>query len=232
MDIMLNQRITHFYFGSSKRREPLARTSVRNIGGLECRMNCTERSDGKLNCPFYLRQTVYLSQETGKFIWYSQYEQECSAAGIAPNTKTYGFHELKEAHSQLKPTDDNSYFWLLLEIIHAFNDEYHYDPEQRIEIPEEDFKFFVECVVEIMKVGEKRMPASLKAELYREAGMFAKCFAFDTANCRSCDEKEIIDEVHIRAIRGETAPFIIEHIEYFKHNLRLEKRFPCPLSHC
>ena len=85
-------------------------------------------------------------------------------------------------------------------------------------------------IVEIEKKGKNHMPASILAELYREIGMFGKCFEFDATSADSKDEMELITEIQYRAARGDKRLFIIEHSEYFQENLRLRKRTPCPLS--
>ena len=141
------------------------------------------------------------------------------------------FHELKEAYRQLQNSaqpDDKHIVTLLLEIIQAYNDEYNRDSNMKKEPWPGDYGFFVRSVLELQEKGRDVLPASLRAELYREAGMFEQCFAFSSHDCRTCDEKEIMDEVLFRAAHGDCKPFIIEQCEFYRNKERMAKRFPCP----
>ena len=141
------------------------------------------------------------------------------------------FHELKEAYRQLQNSaqpDDKHIVTLLLEIIQAYNDEYNRDSNMKKEPWPGDYGFFVRSVLELQERGKDVLPPSLRAELYREAGMFEQCFAFSSHDCRTCDEKEIMDEVLFRAAHGDCKPFIIEQCEYYSSKPRTVKRFPCP----
>ena len=141
------------------------------------------------------------------------------------------FHELKEAYRQLQNSaqpDDKHIVALLLEIIQAYNDEYNRDSNMKKEPGPGDYGFFVRSVLELQERGKDVLPASLRAELYREAGMFEQCFAFSSHDCRTCDEKEIMDEILFRAAHGDCKPFIIEQCEYYSSKPRMAKRCPCP----
>ena len=117
---------------------------------------------------------------------------------------------------------------LLLEIVQAYNDEYNRGREAKKSVQFADYEFFVKCILKLQELGKEMLPASLKAELYREAGIFEKCLEFSSADCSSRDEKEIVDEVLFRAAHADSKPFIIEHCEYYSSNPRLVKRFTCP----
>ena len=232
---MINIRIKEIHFDFINDGATLPRLSMDCNGDLRCRINCFEWSDGRLGCPHKRVSVVQRSRKTGKFIWYTDYIAEGIEMGQSDNAKNYDLHDLQEAFDQLKYIDqlgDKHSLALFLEIIHAYNDEYHRNPLVEKKIPIPDYKLFVECVLEAQKVGKDRLPASMKAELYREAGMFEKCFEFSTTDGRSRDEKEIIGEVLFRAAHGDTKPFIIEQCEYFKRNPRLIKRTPCPMAEC
>ena len=84
-------------------------------------------------------------------------------------------------------------------------------------------------VFEIQKVGKSLLSPSIRAELYREIGMYAKCFEFESWAGRNMDEREILAEVMFRAAHYESRPFIIEHCDYCRDNTRFKKRTPCPL---
>jgi hypothetical protein len=197
----------------------------------ECMIKCYEWSDGQLGCAFNQVSTVQKSRRTGEFVWYSDFLSECSKTGEKESAEHYSFRELQQAYDHLC-RKENIYgrcmVTLLLEIVHAFNDEYNRSMDVEKNIPLNDYEFFVRCILELQERGRKMLPSSLKAELYREAGMFEKCLEFSSADCRSRDEKEIVDEVLFRAAHADTKPFIIEQCEYYSTNLRLAKRFPCP----
>lgn len=233
---MTNSQIRDFYFGSNRKNGRYCCTVTPNFGSLECRMNCKEWSDGKLNCMDNFASVVQLSQKSGRYIWYSDYMAECTKEGLPDKATRLDFNELQEAYHQFEyggcDMPENNCYRLLMEIIHAYNDKYHRYVEDKTIAPVPDYKFFVQCVINIMKVGKNRMPNSLKAELYREAGMFSKCFEFKSNDSRNKDEMEILDEVLFRAAHGETEPFVIETCEYCKNNLRLTKRRSCPYTDC
>ena len=169
-------------------------------GSLRCRMRCHEWSDGRLAC-------------------------QCNRA------QQPGFNELRAAYIGLgDETDDAQRVQLLLEIIHTFNDEYQRNPVANKEIPVEERAFFTKSIIEVLARGRKMLPASIRAELYREAGMFEYCTGFRPSSSHATDEAEIIAEVQHRALHGDTKPFIIEHCDYYKNNERRVKRFPCPVT--
>ena len=164
---------------------------------LQCRIQCHEWSDGRLVCPF---------------------------------ESAYTFHELQDAYLQLQNSaqpNDERFVTLLLEIIHAYNDEYNRNPDVKKEPQPGDYGFFVRSVIELQERGKDVLPLSLKAELYREAGMFEQCFAFSSHDCSSTDEKEIMDEVLFRAAHADSRPFIIEQCDYYRYKTRAVKRFSC-----
>ena len=232
---MINVLIKEIHFSSIEGVKSQARLSINGNGDLKCRLNCFEWSDGRLRCPHKRASVVQKSRKTGKFIWYSDYIAEGVEMKQGDNAKSYGLNELQEAFHQFKyanKLDDERSLSLFLEIIHAYNDKYHRNPLVEKKIPVPDYMLFIECILEAQKMGKKRLPASMRVELYREAGMFEKCFNFGSADGLSKDEKEIIDEVLFRAARGDNKPFIIEQCRYYKSHSRFIKRTPCPATDC
>ena len=226
---MNDSTIRDFYFGSNKYVDRY----VEMNGNLLCKFQCIELSDGRLPCARTMASVVQKSHKTGKYMWYDDYVAECEAMGEGDRARHYGFHDLQEAYHQFEyigELEDKRCMRLLLEIIQAYNEEYHSNPSEEKEIPIPDIKFFGTCVIEIQKRGKHSLPVSLKAEFYREAGMFSKCLQFDAADGRNQDEKEIIAEVQYRAIHGDRLPFIIEGCEFNKWKFRAVKRKPCPFS--
>ncbi|MBO5866013.1 MAG: hypothetical protein J6Q73_08205 [Bacteroidaceae bacterium] len=145
------------------------------------------------------------------------------------------FKELQEAYARLQEKgalDKEGEVSLLMDIIRTYNDEYQRNTNGENEIPLPDFMSFVKCILEVEEKGKEILPASIRAELYREACYFEKCFEFDATASQSKDEQEIIAEVQYRASHGDSKPFIIEHCEYYRNNVRHTKRYPCPNSNC
>lgn len=226
--------VKEFYFGSiDEKSEKSHNQSFGGDGKLQCKLQCIEWSDGRLGCSHKAPSIVQRSRKSGDFIWLSDYIAEGVDMNKSNNAQHYSFKDLEKAYNQLKDKgalNDERYFSLLLEIVQAYNDIYHRNGNVEKEAPFADFLFYVECIVEIEKKGKNHMPASILAELYREIGMFGKCFEFDATSADSKDEMELITEIQYRAARGDKRLFIIEHCEYFQENLRLRKRTPCPLS--
>ena len=143
----------------------------------------------------------------------------------------YNFHELQREYTGVKSDeqcDDKRIITQLLDIVHAYNDEFGRGVHPGKEPQPGDYRFFVEAVLELQERGRELLPTSLRAELYREAGMFENCFVFSSHDCRSRDEKEIMDEVLFRAAHADSSPFIIEQCDYYMDKARQVKRFPCP----
>ena len=203
-------------------------------GDLYCKLNCYEWSDGQFACESNMMSIVQRSRTTGNFIWLADCMTDDKELKEEIEGRHYDFHTLQEAYRQLQEGDDEEinwqYFRLLLEIIHAYNDMYHRVPDVKRDVPLEDFIFFTERVLEIEKKGKKFMPDSLRAELYRQIGMFDKCFEFNAMTSRNKDELELIDEIKFRAVHHDRRPFIIEQCEYCRRGLRMTKRFSCPMS--
>lgn len=223
---MENKGRIHFYFG------PNSEMNTRGQCAPGCRFSCYEWSDGRLCCSHNIVSVVQKSRRNGQFIWYTDYVDECTELGEKNDAAHYEFHDLREAFYQL--TTDNEpenrkYVKLLLEIIHAYNDKYHCTHNSETYIPATDIVFFVNCVLEIQKFGKNILSPSIRAELYRQIGMYAKCFEFESWAGRNDDEREIMAEVMFRAAHYDSKPFIIEHCEYCKNDLRFKKRTICPM---
>lgn len=222
---MEDKNAVHHFFGSNNN----APTHFHCTPGFNYR--CFEWSDGRLCCSRNIASVVQKSRKNGEFIWYTDYINECTELGEKNESRHYGFHDLREAFYQLalgREPEKKEYVRLLLDIIHAYNDEYHDDPVSGIDVPPHDLVFFVNCVLEIQKVGKSLLSPSIRAELYREIGMYAKCFEFESWAGRNMDEREILAEVMFRAAHYESRPFIIEHCDYCRDNTRFKKRTPCP----
>ena len=177
-----------------------------------------EWSDGKVEIDGYREKTiVQFSKEKNAYVWHD----ECEECAKLPCREVIAAYRQFEEKEQL---DDRTRLLLFWEIIHTFNDEYQRDCEN-VNIPAEEAKTFVDTVLAMQKYDSALVPASIKAELFREAGMFKKCFDFDE-NSQSCeDEREIISEIHIRAARGDSKPFIIEDICFYENRKRNTKRY-------
>ena len=168
----------------------------KECGDQLCCMNCCEWSDGQLCC--------------------------------TPGKKMHEYKELKERYRQQMRTeglDDNTQVPMLMGIIQTYNDVFNRCPSPDKEIPVEDYTFFQQCVIEVQKRGRDILPESYKAELYREAGMFAECLGFGAKTIWDEEEKAIIDEILFRAIKGDSKPFIIEGLDYHKEGMRRARRF-------
>ena len=196
---MKEKEAIHFYFGTE------CRTTFECSCTPGCMVGCHEWSDGRLACQHQAASTLQESR----------------------------FHELQQAYNALcdsaTDVDNKQMVTLLLEIVQAYNDEYNRGCEAKKSVQFTDYEFFVKCILQLQELGKEMLPASLKAELYREAGMFEKCLEFSSADCSSRDEKEIVDEVLFRAAHADSKPFIIEQCEYYSSNPRLVKRFTCQM---
>lgn len=222
---MKDDSIQDFYFDN------LGEIYISGYGDVRCGINCIEWSDGRLACFRHTASIVQKSHRTGKFIWYADYVDECREMGESDNAEHYGFNELREAYHQFEPIgklEEKDCVALLMEIIRAYNDKYDHNYRRAKKVPIADYIFFIKCILEVQRRGKEVLPASIRAELYREAGLFEECFGFDAAASRSRDEMEIIAEIQFRAAHRDKEPFIIEHCEFYRRNIRFIKRTPCP----
>lgn len=176
-----------------------------------------EWSDGKVEIEGYREKSiVQFSKEKNCYVWHD----ECEESVKLPCREVIAAYRQFEENNGL---DDRTRLLLLWEIIHTFNDEYRRNSEN-VNIPTEEAKVFVDTVLAMQKYDNTLVPISIKAELFREAGMFKKCFDFDENNQKSEDEREIISEIHIRAARGDSRPFIIEDMSFYENRKRDTKR--------
>ncbi len=163
---MKDDSIIDFYFGDEGEQYILP------FGDIRCRMQCFEWSDGRLPCFGHTASIVQESRRTGKFIWYTDYVTEGMEMGKSNKASHYGFHKLQEAYHQLKPIgglDDKRCISLLLEIIRAYNDEFRRNGKKAKKATVCDLHFFTQCILEVENKGKNLLPASIRAELYREA---------------------------------------------------------------
>ena len=196
-------------------------------------VGCAEWSDGRLSCLAKTVSIVQKSPDTGKFVWLGECERRAKELGIEPELQHFGFDELSRAYNEFKPIGklcEPDAWRLMLEIVHAYNDTYCRGIGCKDEIPVNDYKLFVEVAIELARAGREHLPLSLIIELYREAGMFSKCFEMKPLIIKSCDESEIIDEILFRAAKGDSTLFLFEEIDYFVRNFRPCKRVPCPFA--
>ena len=71
-----------------------------------------------------------------------------------------------------------------------------------------DSRFYIKCILELLKKGGDRISSFEKMELYREAGMFSKCFEIFNSRFRWSD-RDFVDELLFRAAHGDSSPFIV-----------------------
>ena len=197
----------------------------------EC-TRCFEWSDGRMGCPFGSVPRVQKSLKNGEYIWAEDFISEAKEMGADETMVKFRFKELAKAYREMKrkkKVDDERALMFYVEIIHAFNDEYRREFHSK-KIPVADAKLFVDIVIELEKIGEGRLPVSLLAEFYREAGMFGKCFSYSSYIPRTEDEREIMNEILMRAHCEDASLFVIENIDFYSTRRRAVKRFKCPIG--
>lgn len=160
---------------------------------------------------------VHFSKEKGKYVWNDESSED---------VYKLPFCKLLEARKELQAQgalDMEKELLLLWEMVFTFNDEYRRKYEDTV-IPVEEAKAFIDIVLEMQEYRKSLVPPTIKAELFREAGMFKKCFDFDENRMDSDEESEILSEIHLRAARGDSKPFIIEDIDFYRNKIRRVKR--------
>ena len=188
-----------------------------------------EWSDGKIETSYERQYSlVQRCQFTGRYMWYDEFDDTKSMAGDFFSLRRLDFNELYDAFRQFE--DENSLapekrLMLLWEMVHTYNDMYGRKSDAPLPSRKE-FVRFVDVVLEMQKYGRHDVPLSIKAELFREIGMFSKCISLydGLAVYGDDDEKEIVDEVKFRAMHGDSALFVIEDMRYYQSHLRRRTR--------
>lgn len=180
--------------------------------------NGLEWSDGKVvKSDLGTLCVVHFSKEKGKYVWN---DESCG------NVEKLPFCKLIEAKKELQSQgalDLKKELLLLWEMVFTFNDQYRRGVEDTT-IPAEEAKAFIDIVLEMQEFRNSLVPPTIKAELFREAGMFKRCFDFDENRMENDEESEILSEIHLRAARGDSKPFIIEDIDFYENKFRRVKR--------
>ena len=145
-------------------------------------------------------------------MWLDDYIAEGNSMGVENKPKIHRFHDLQEAYHQFEyigELEDERCVLLLWEIVRAFNDRYRRrsKPSQK-KIAPVDSRFYVRCILELLKKGGDRISAFEKMELYREAGMFSKCFKIYKLGVRGRSQEEY-EELLYRAAHGDSSPFML-----------------------
>ena len=178
-----------------------------------CRNSCTQWSDGRVDGVARESSIVQKSHITGNYMWLDDYLAQGNAMGVENNPKFYHFHDLQEAYHQFEyigELEDERCVQLLWEIVRAFNDRYRrHSGTQTKKISPIDSRFYIKCILELLKKGGDSISSFEKMELYREAGMFSKCFEIFNSKLRWNDE-EIVDELLFRAAHGDSSPFALQ----------------------
>ena len=179
--------------------------------GLCCFYN-KEWSDGRVEGVGREASVVQKSHTTGNYMWLADYMAQGDAIGVENKLEYYGFHDLQEAYHQFEyigELEDERCVQLLWEIVRAFNDSYRRSSKSpRKKIAPVDSRFYVRCVLELLKKGGDKMSLFEKMELYREVGMFSKCFKIYELEVRGCNT-EMYEELLLRAAHGDSSPFVL-----------------------
>lgn len=177
-------------------------------------LRCAEWSDGRTEGVNRTPSAVQKSRTTGKYMWLDDYIAEGESMGVVDTPKSYCFHDLQEAYCQFECTgelEDERCVQLLWDIVRAFNDRYRrrHSSAQTRKMSPSDSRFYINCILELLKKGGDAISGMDKIELYREAGMFSKCFEVFNSRFRWAD-REIIDELLFRAAHGDSSPFVLQ----------------------
>lgn len=168
-----------------------------------------EWSDGGVTgmCSSYLEPAVKLSRVTGKYIPVGMCEDESGAEdeGNVCNPEL-GVLEFADAYAQMEEDgtlDSSTRFLLLKNIIHSFNDRYRreYDsPEPSLK----ELNCFINAAMAMQRYDNEMVPISLKAELFREIGLFGQVQYM----CKKFEGAPGLEEVLSHALNGKTRPFV------------------------
>ena len=178
-----------------------------------CHFSSAVWSDGRVDGAAREASIVQKSHTTGNYMWLADYMAQGDAMGVENNPKFYRFHDLQEAYHQFEyigELEDERCVQLLWEIVRAFNDRYRrHSGRQTKKISPIDSRFYIKCILELLKKGGDSISSFEKMELYREAGMFSKCFEIFNSKPR-WDDEENVDELLFRAAHGDSSPFALQ----------------------
>ena len=144
-------------------------------------------------------------------MWLDDFMAEQEAMGIENKAGYNSFHDLCEAYHQFEyigELEDERCERLLWEIIRVFNGTYRSTPMYKIKVCYNDCKFYVRCILELLKKSGDRMSLFQKMELYREAGMFSKCVELYASDPQRRN-LQIYEELLLRAAQGDSSPFVL-----------------------
>lgn len=116
-----------------------------------------------------------------------------------------GVLEFADAYAQMEEDgtlDSSTRFLLLKNIIHSFNDKYRREdgsPEPSLK----ELNCFVNAAMAMQRYDDNMVPTSMKAELFREIGLFGQVQHM----CRHYRDPEM-EEILFRALNGKTRPFV------------------------
>ena len=178
-----------------------------------CFLREKEWSDGRVEHGVYTESIVQKSHKTGKYMWLSDYLAEGNSMGVENRPIRHRFHDLQEAYHQFEyigELEDERCVQLLWEIVRAFNDRYRrHSGTQTKKISPIDSRFYIKCILELLKKGGDSISSFEKMELYREAGMFSKCFKIYESGVRG-RSTEVFEELLFRAANGDSSPFVVQ----------------------
>lgn len=173
---------------------------------------CVEWSDGRTEGGIWTPSPVQKSRTTGKYVWLDDYIAEGNSMGVENKPKIHRFHDLQEAYHQLEcagELGDERCVQFLWEIVREFNKRYRCGSKSKNRsVTLDDCKFYIDCILELLGKGGDCMSSFEKMELYREAGMFSKCFRIYESGVRG-RSKEMYDELLFRAAHGDSSPFML-----------------------
>lgn len=178
-----------------------------------CHFSSAVWSDGRVDGAAREASIVQKSHITGNYMWLDDYLAHGNAMGVENKPKFYRFHDLQEAYHQFEyigELEDERCVQLLWEIVRAFNDRYRrHSGTQTKKISPIDSRFYIKCILELLKKGGDSISSFEKMELYREAGMFSKCFKIYESGVRG-RSTEVFEELLFRAANGDSSPFVVQ----------------------
>lgn len=186
------------------------------------RISPYEWSDGKVDWGFKTWPCVQKSLLTGKYVAIEDFEKELGDRYDSSLLQDLSVAELADAFAEIPEcaVDSKIRIRLLWCIVHKFNDKYRRNPNS----PEptlRELNCFVNAAMAMQRYSPKSVPPSVKAELFRELGLFRHAvavFAATPYRAENKEENEIMDEVVLRALRGDSSLFVIEHRRFIKED--------------
>lgn len=160
------------------------------------------------------RLNIELSPFTGLYKWGSEVSsaerlmiEKHGTPAVAGN-----FASLREAYIQFDKEgklDNDKRFEMLMEFVWLFHQNFSFTDRFSTDRFIDEYPFFVECVLEI--INKYNIPHLVRADLCRHAGMFRKCFEY-VKHVPDGDERELMDEVCLRAAKGDRYPIDYETV--------------------